>query len=109
MSKKELKNVSVPLQETLGKMLVKGRIRELGRKKGYSMDDIAENVNLSRSQLDKINLLISSTTPSKLMEISNFIGVSYYELLEVPDDFFKLSDKEGNFQGVVSKKYFKNE
>lgn len=81
---------------------MKNRIKEIAKRKGYTLDDIAKKMGIIYNAL--YQRLSVSPKLSTLEEISNIIGCSLHELLEAPEGYSHFYDeKTGEWLGIRKK------
>lgn len=80
---------------------VKGRIREISRREGFKMIDVAKAIDISQSQLTKINSGKSSVSIETIKKIADFLDVCFVELIELPKGFVYTMNREGKINGMI--------
>lgn len=75
------------------------RIKEIAKKKGLSLDDVAKSLNITYPSLFR---RFNAPKLSTLEEIATVLNSSVAELLEAPEGFMHLyDDKTGEWLGII--------
>lgn len=77
------------------------RVRQLRKKKGWSLTDLAEESGVSRSYLSQIERRESTPTQDKIVQLANALGVLPSELLgekkeeiDIPESLQRFAEEE---------------
>ncbi|HXS35245.1 MAG TPA: helix-turn-helix transcriptional regulator [Flavipsychrobacter sp.] len=76
------------MQEIISKKDIGGRIKSLRTDKGFSQEQFAETIHLSRSNYSQIELGNQFPTYEVLLKISRYYGKSYEWILHGKDGIF---------------------
>lgn len=77
---------------------MKKRIKEIAKKKGYTLDDIAKKMGIIYNALyQRLNV---SPKISTLEEIAKILDCEIVELLPVNPPYFHSYDESGNWKGI---------
>ena len=77
------------------------RIKEIAKKRGLSLDDVAKSLNITYPSLFR---RFNAPKLSTLEEIAVVLNSSVAELLEAPEGFMHLyDDKTGEWLGIIPK------
>ena len=82
------------------------RLAEMRRNKGYSQEELAENLGLSRQAVSKWERAESSPDTGNLIALAKLYGITLDELLRVDEDIaddvrFEAQDKMKNTEAQV--------
>ena len=102
---KKLKSME---QEKLKKLTEK--ISSVRIKKGYTLDNMAQELNLTQAEYRKIENGETNLTAERLFQISEILSVSLPELLEIGNDVFQQTNNENTsvYQQKVENFYQEN-
>ena len=95
------KDNTLPLHPTIKYVKVKGRIKDIADRKGLRMLEVAKRVEISPSQLSKINSGKSSVTLEQIKKIADALDVRFVELIELPEGYGYTTDSNGLINGII--------
>ncbi len=79
-------------------------IKEVAKKKGISMRQIAKELNTNYQTLTHYNIGFRTPVLGKLQEIANILNCEIHELIETGDKFSHFyDDKTGEWLGIRKK------
>ncbi len=77
------------------------RVKEICKKKGITLQELADMLKISRQALD---LSIKGNFKSdRVQEIANALEVSHFELISADDSTYHSYDQNGEWKGVLKK------
>jgi len=103
------KDNTLPLHPTIKYVKVKGRIKDIADRKGLRMLEVAKRVEISPSQLSKINSGKSSVTLEQIKKIADALDVLFVELIELPEGYGYTTDSDRKINGIIYLKSIKTE
>lgn len=76
---------------------MKLRIKEIAKKKGYTLDDVAKGIGITYTAFFR---RIDNPKLSTLVDVANFLKCEVVELLEVNKPFSHSYSPDGEWKGI---------